>query len=220
MLLKIITTISNLLAGTKNPFPYRVLFFFLIVSPVIALAITNYADIDQETTKSIIAERRSLSVLAAATINEKLDNISNIGISYATRPRVVENIEKGNWKNALSITHSALDSFPFFDRIVLFDPEGVIKADMPQATPSVIGESRTDREWYNGVKHSWKPYISGTYMRAAEPKMPVVSVIVPIKTLSSLTEEQNLQVIYDHITGMMQDVLTAEYKKRKLPLIG
>jgi 1-acyl-sn-glycerol-3-phosphate acyltransferase len=36
----------------------------------------------------------------------------------------------------------------------------------------------------------------------------------------SLTEEQNLQKIYDHITGLMQSVLTAEYSKRKLPLIG
>ncbi len=37
---------------------------------------------------------------------------------------------------------------------------------------------------------------------------------------SSLTEEQNLQNIYDFVIKTMQDVLTEEYKKRKLPLIG
>jgi 1-acyl-sn-glycerol-3-phosphate acyltransferase len=36
----------------------------------------------------------------------------------------------------------------------------------------------------------------------------------------NLTEEQNLQKIYDHVTSLMQDVLTAEYKKRKLPVVG
>lgn len=35
-----------------------------------------------------------------------------------------------------------------------------------------------------------------------------------------LTEEQNLQAIYDHILGKMQDVLTEEYSKRKLPILG
>ena len=36
----------------------------------------------------------------------------------------------------------------------------------------------------------------------------------------ALSEEQNLQKIYDHILGLMQEVLTAEYSKRKLPLMG
>jgi 1-acyl-sn-glycerol-3-phosphate acyltransferase len=36
----------------------------------------------------------------------------------------------------------------------------------------------------------------------------------------SLTEEQNLQRIYDHVVSVMQQVLTHEYSKRKLPLLG
>jgi 1-acyl-sn-glycerol-3-phosphate acyltransferase len=36
----------------------------------------------------------------------------------------------------------------------------------------------------------------------------------------SLTEEQNLQAIYDHVLGRMQAVLTDEYAKRRLPVIG
>ncbi len=37
---------------------------------------------------------------------------------------------------------------------------------------------------------------------------------------SSLTEEENLQQIYDHILTLMQSVLTEEYSKRKLPFFG
>ena len=36
----------------------------------------------------------------------------------------------------------------------------------------------------------------------------------------SLTEEQNLQHIYDHVIAVMQNALTEEYAKRKLPLLG
>lgn len=35
-----------------------------------------------------------------------------------------------------------------------------------------------------------------------------------------LSEEENLQQMYDHILGKMQEVLTREYGKRKYPLIG
>ena len=33
-------------------------------------------------------------------------------------------------------------------------------------------------------------------------------------------EDKNLQYIYDYVLGEMQAVLTAEYAKRKYPLIG
>ncbi|MCM2324004.1 MAG: acyltransferase family protein [Oligoflexia bacterium] len=36
----------------------------------------------------------------------------------------------------------------------------------------------------------------------------------------ALGEEENLQVIYDHIVGLMQRTLTLEYSKRKLPILG
>ena len=35
-----------------------------------------------------------------------------------------------------------------------------------------------------------------------------------------LSEDQNLQKIYDHVVGKIQDVVTHEYKDRKLPILG
>jgi 1-acyl-sn-glycerol-3-phosphate acyltransferase len=37
---------------------------------------------------------------------------------------------------------------------------------------------------------------------------------------SALSEEENLQRIYDHIVSLMQTVLTAEYAKRRYPVLG
>jgi diguanylate cyclase (GGDEF)-like protein len=177
--------IYNLLTGEKESFVYRALFLFLLIFPVIILTFIDYTNTDQDITKSILAERRSLSILSANIIDENLDKIVDLAISYTTRPRVIEYVEKGDWKGALSITNNALDLFPYFDRIIIYNPEGVIKADTPHAIPSVIGQSRADREWYNNVKSCWKPYLSGIYIRGAEPKIPVISVSVPIKTMTS-----------------------------------
>jgi hypothetical protein len=187
MLHKIVTIIYNLLTSAKNSLVYNALFLFLIVSPIVALAFINYTDLDREITKSIIAERRALSVLAATTIRENLDNLKNLGIAYATRPRLIAYIEKGDWESAVGIMAQALQFFPHFDRIVLFDPDGVIKEDLPHAISNVIGQSRADTEWYSGLKRRWKPYVSGVYTRGAEPKIPVVSVVVPIRTIASTT---------------------------------
>jgi diguanylate cyclase (GGDEF)-like protein len=185
ILRKISINIYNLLTGEKESFVYRALFLFLLIFPVIVLTFVDYTNTDRDITKSILTERRSLSILSANIIDGNLDRIVDLGISYTTRPRVIEYVEKGDWEGALSIANHALDLFPYFDRIIIYNPEGVIKDDTPHAIPSVIGQSRADREWYNIVKNGWKPYLSGIYIRSAEPKIPVISVTVPIKTMTS-----------------------------------
>jgi 1-acyl-sn-glycerol-3-phosphate acyltransferase len=56
------------------------------------------------------------------------------------------------------------------------------------------------------------------------PAKMTFKILAPIDVCAlyddALTEEQNLQEIYDHILGVMQGVLTEEYSKRKLPIIG
>lgn len=47
------------------------------------------------------------------------------------------------------------------------------------------------------------------------PPIDVCSMVDP-----KLSEEENLQKIYDYVTREMQRVLTAEYKKRKAPVVG
>jgi len=37
---------------------------------------------------------------------------------------------------------------------------------------------------------------------------------------ASLTEEENLQKIYDHVLSVMQSALSEAYSKRKFPLLG
>ncbi|MBU2621043.1 MAG: cache domain-containing protein [Proteobacteria bacterium] len=169
----------------------------------------------------ILANRRALSVLAAATVEENLDNLVNLGISYTTRRGVVEYIEKGDWKSALNLITQSMESFPYFERLVLHDSQGVIKADMPVATPSVVGQSRADRDWYIGVKRSWKPYISRVYIRGAEPKIPVVTVAVPIKTMPTKTKTDSLAAGKGQkVVGVLQFQITLDLFHRWIDKIN
>jgi 1-acyl-sn-glycerol-3-phosphate acyltransferase len=47
------------------------------------------------------------------------------------------------------------------------------------------------------------------------PRIDVAALADPARS-----EEENLQAIYDHVVGVMQTVLTEEYAKRKLPIVG
>lgn len=47
------------------------------------------------------------------------------------------------------------------------------------------------------------------------PPIDCAALVDPAKS-----EEENLQFIYDHVLKTMQDVLTDEYNKRKLPVLG
>ena len=55
----------------------------------------------------------------------------------------------------------------------------------------------------------------------AKMNFKILSPIDPFKMMdSSLSEEENIQNIYDHVLKTMQGVLTEEYAKRRLPVFG
>lgn len=160
------------------------LFFLLFTSPVILLALFSYIRTYRFTTDSIVAERKSVAFLASNIVDGKLDGLVDLGVSFATRPKLVDNIEAGNWTEALNILQGYKDHFPYIARIFLTDTAGMIKADLPSIS-GVIGTSRIEKDWYKGVVRVWKPYVSEAYQREAEPKYTVVAVAIPIKRSGS-----------------------------------
>jgi hypothetical protein len=75
-------------------------------------------------------------------VTEKLKAQFDLGTSFATRPLLIRNVEQGRWQEAMHVLDGVVGQYEEIDRLVLFDPAGVIKADLPAA--GVIGESRAD----------------------------------------------------------------------------
>lgn len=178
----------------------------LVLLAFIVLALQSYRAIDRELTDAALARRASVSYLAAATLSEKFDRLTDIGVSLATRVRFRDLISEGKWGEASEILSGVRADFPFIDRLTLNDTEGTLRAGVPE-DPGVRGKSFAHRDWYQGVRRNWEPYVSGVYTRAAAPQANVFAVAVPIKSkhrevVGILVLQVRLDTFFDWTRGI------------------
>jgi diguanylate cyclase (GGDEF)-like protein/PAS domain S-box-containing protein len=165
----------------KHLIPIRVGFFAVCVVPVLVLAFVSFYSFWEQASENVMSQKRSLAVLVSHMVQERLDGLVNLGISLATRPRFIEEIQAGQWEGAIGNLANLPAQFPQIDRLVLFDPKAIIRADLP-VSPGVVGQSRADMSWYTVMKSSWEPFITEVYLRGAEPRVNVISVVVPVRS--------------------------------------
>ena len=156
---------------------FRASFVLVFVLPTVALMIVSVSHYREESTRSVMKAKELQGILAVAIVTEKLTAQFNLGTSFAIRPLLIRNIEQGRWQDAMHVLDGVLEHYEDIDRIVLFDPAGVVKADLPAA--GVVGQSRADKEWYREFSKRRQPYLSGVYLRVAEPRGYVVSLVLP-----------------------------------------
>lgn len=207
MFTNIINWLANFLAepGRRGRW-IRLLLFFLIVFPLAFFVVFQYRTTYQESTDAEISRKDEIARLAAVTLHERFDRLTDVGVSLATRIRFRELVAEGKWDEALSLLKGVLTDFPFFERIVLADPQGTITADIIEPS-DVIGKNFAHRDWYQGVSKEWKPYISEIFKAAAAPYYNSVVLAIPIKdenqkTLGILV----LQIKTDVLSDWTQDI--------------
>jgi signal transduction histidine kinase len=150
----------------------------LAVSVVIVVAVSSYRAIDEELTQVVLARKSAVAYLAATTLSEKFDRLSDVGVALATRVRFRELVAAGRWKEAIGILRAVPEDFPFVDRIELLEPRGTVMADIPAS--GATGRNFAQREWYQGISAGWQPYVSGAYRRTDAPQVDVFAVATPI----------------------------------------
>ncbi|NOT76059.1 MAG: PAS domain S-box protein [Cyclobacteriaceae bacterium] len=160
----------------------RLLLIVAIVLPVILVAIFSYLRIRENTTEQIHKDRSFIASLSARILKEKLDRLTNLGISFTTRPLLRKHVDENKWEEAIELIRQIPEDFQFIDRVFISDTLGNLMKDIPEH-PELYGKSFAWSPWYLGVKENWKPYISSVYKRIAEPQIVVSAVAVPIKNL-------------------------------------
>jgi signal transduction histidine kinase len=166
-------------AANKNK-RIQVAIFLGIVSPVILIAAFAYNSTYQDLTESALARRKSIASLASTALEQRFNRLTDVGVSLATRVRFRQLVSEEKWDEAIEILKGVREDFPFIDRVFLADPTGTLMADTP-ALPEVRGKNFSSRDWYRGVSHNWKPYVSDVYQRAAAPRHNVVAAAIPVK---------------------------------------
>ena len=124
----------------------RIVIFVAVILPVILIASLSYRKIHQELTNVTFSQRQSVAYLAASALREKLDHLTDLGISLATPVKFRELIQIANWNDAVKTMDYAVKNFPSIDRIFLTDPGGTLMANVPtisegmgEILPSGIG---------------------------------------------------------------------------------
>jgi signal transduction histidine kinase len=166
-------------AANRNK-PIKVFICLAIVFPVLLIAAYEYSRTYHDLTESALSRRQSLAALASTALEQRLNRLTDLGVSFATRVRFRQFVSEKKWGEAIHILDGVRKDFPVIDRIFLADRNGTLMADVP-ALPGVRGKSFADRDWYRGVTRDWKPYISNVYRRAAEPRYNVIAAAIPVR---------------------------------------
>ncbi|HSC05755.1 MAG TPA: cache domain-containing protein [Steroidobacteraceae bacterium] len=147
---------------------------------LVAIAILHFRSIDRELTEIALSRRVSVAGLAAATLSEKFARLVDLSVSLATRVRFRELVGEGRWVEAVEILREVPRDFSLVERLFLADVDGTLRADVPEL-PGVRGRNFSGREWYQGVRREWQPYVSPLYLRTAVPQLMVFAVAAPIR---------------------------------------
>jgi signal transduction histidine kinase len=175
------------------------------VVAIAAVSVHRHFTLDRALTEAALERRAALASLAASTLAEKLDRLVDVGTSLATRVRFQELVAAGRWSQAIEILRRVPEDFGYLDRVFLADVRGTLMADTPEL-PGVRGRSFAERDWFQGVRRSWQPYVSHLYQRAAEPRRNVIAVAVPIRSdgvpAGILVLQVKLETFFEWVRGI------------------
>ncbi|NLD94351.1 MAG: hypothetical protein GX639_16980 [Fibrobacter sp.] len=139
--------------------------------------------------------------LAATVVDENMDLLIRIGMAYSTRPLLNSYINENSWAEAIMIVRDLLDKEIGIDRIILYDTNGILKADFPDL--NVIGGDRSSWQWFKEFKILRKPHLSGIYQRGAKPQQNVLSIALPIMS-SDPKPTSSTEITNAHMIGILQ----------------
>jgi len=181
----------------------------LLLVGVTALAVAYLSD---ALTHEVLTDREELAELGAVLLNERLDRLSDIAVSFATRQRFREHVAAGAWEAAVQILAPVPEDFPVVERLFITDADGVLRADVP-ALPDVRGQDFSVRDWYRGIAAGGRAYVSDVYIRAAEPRIAVIAVAAPVHDLTDTSVVRGylvLQIPLDRLFAWSKEVNVGE----------
>jgi signal transduction histidine kinase/DNA-binding response OmpR family regulator len=133
-------------------------------------------------------ERRvsSSASLSAEVVRGEMVSLSELVASYAKRPSLIEALdtsaprpgEAGNVR--LHLTQLQRERQGIYTAFAAL-PDGRLLEIVP-ATPSIVGQDFSFRDWYKGVTRTGRPYVSEVYRTQARGRALVVAVAAPIRS--------------------------------------
>ena len=180
-----------------------VVIWLLLISPVTVVTFFSYFQMKKQLTTLVLSRREAIASLTAATVQEKLDRVVDLAKSMAGRAKLRQAIVRGDWDEAIRVIATVPQEFSYVDQIFLTDPRGLEMADAPKLL-GFKGKNFSSYDWYQGLSHDWKPYVSGPYRKGHARRKNVIGVAVPVladdeSTIAGLVIEVRLDNVLEWI---------------------
>ncbi|MDQ3618754.1 MAG: PAS domain S-box protein [Actinomycetota bacterium] len=173
--------------GSKRlPVAWLLVFFVLLSAVPLALMLFFSVRLTAETVEREAKGRVRVSAATATrAIEKELQGFSELVESYARRPTLIAALEDGRLSTAdrramgplLPELRSAREGIA---TTFLADESGRLLAITP-ATPSIVGDDFSFRDWYRGVTSTGSTYISEVYRSQATGRPIVVAAASPVE---------------------------------------
>ena len=154
----------------------------LAVLMVLPLGLFTYSvgrALRQQAERQAVTESDQIARISSTLVQEHLRESTAFLEAFATRSDFREAWQKRDEKETTIHLAQGEGFRPDFVFFSVYDLDGTMRAIYPP-DPELIHRNFAFRDWYRGVAHGWKPYISEVYETAVRPRQLVVGLAVPI----------------------------------------
>lgn len=184
----------------------KISLFTFILLPVLVLAIFSFLQTKERLVNNVYQERRTLAAVSAAMLSEKLNRLSELGLSLASWPVFNEHFADGKWEHAIELMEKVPLDFRYINRVFIADDKGNPIAGTSDAEIK-NDTTQTKAKWLAGVSKKWQPYLSEVYTYPVSPNLIMCAFAVPIKAVDGkvkaiLVLEVNVDKLLEWSSGI------------------
>jgi Cache domain len=195
------TWFQTLLQYRSAARPAVIFYLLMLLVTMLLLILLILRNYYAGSTAQLYRTKTSEAELVAAIVDENLNLLMRLGKSYSTRPLLSRYVKDNSWGEAEMIVRDMLDNKIGIDRILLYDTNGIIRANYPDL--NVVGGDRSSWQWFKEFKVQRTAYLSGIYQRAAKPRKNVLCIALPIMSDNKWTSDST-PIKTEQLIGILQ----------------
>src|SRR5579862_840351 len=165
---------------SKSRWRIYLLFLPLLIVPIALFAYSMGRVLRHRAEKQAATESTQIARVSATLVAEHFRYNSLFLESFATRRTLRQAWAAGDLDVVKWHLEKAKGLRPDFSYVSAYDLNGTMRAIYPPQ-PALVNRNFAYRDWYKGLAHEWKPYVSEVYQSAVPPNPLVVAIAVPIE---------------------------------------
>lgn len=155
----------------------------LTLAPLALLSYLSLSLAGDAVEREVEKRLRGTTETTAEMVRAELAGLTALVESYADRPTLQSAISRRDRDQIRFHLRELRSARPGIFTAFAADPDGRLLEIVP-ATPSIVGDDFSFRDWYRGVTRTGRPYVSEAYVTQASGQRVVVASAAPVRSPS------------------------------------